>query len=99
MPKCIDVCKQKACETDINEKLGCNQMYSCSHGCKMRDLELDEQTCKKNCQRNGQSGCFPIVKGFTFQLCGPCTRKTCDVWPKVEECETGCSSYGKYLQF
>jgi hypothetical protein len=98
MSTCIDVCKKKACATDIDEKRGCNQMYSCSHGCKMRDLELDEQTCKTKCERDGQSGCFPVVKDYKFELCGPCTRTSCNGWPKVEECKTGCSNYGPFIK-
>ena len=94
MTRCIEACKQKACAPDIHEKKGCNQMYSCSHGCKMRQLGVDEQTCKNNCQRNGASGCFPKVSGHTFELCGACMRKGCATWPTPSECEIGCTEYG-----
>ena len=94
MAKCIESCKESACAPDIDEKNGCNQMYSCSHACKMRQLGLDETTCKANCKRNGTEGCQPTVNGYQFWLCNERNREGCSsYYPTVEECEMGCSSY------
>ena len=68
-------------------------MFSCSHGCQMRALGLDKESCNMMCDRNGQSGCFPTVNGYKFNLCKSCSREGCAKWPKVEECEVGCNSY------
>ena len=104
MATCIAACVEEACAPDVDLQNGCNQMFSCSHGCQMRALGLDKDTCVTNCDRNGQSGCSPEVNGYTFNLCGPCTREGCPTWPTVAECEVGCNNYGsmyhlKNLQF
>ena len=98
MTSCIESCKVKACSKDTDTKKGCNQMYSCSHGCKMRQLGVDKKTCEKNCQRKGSSGCSPKVNGFKFSLCTSCNREGCSKWPEIAECETGCRSFvGNYV--
>merc|ERR1712136_412770 len=90
---CIQKCVEEACAPDIHLQNGCNQMFSCSHGCQMRALGLDKESCNMKCDRNGQSGCYPTVNGYKFHLCKTCSREGCAKWPKVEECEVGCNSY------
>ena len=90
---CIQKCVEEACAPDIHLQNGCNQMFSCSHGCQMRALGLDKESCNMKCDRNGQSGCYPTVNGYQFHLCKSCSREGCAKWPKVEECEVGCNSY------
>jgi len=92
---CLDTCKQESgCTQDDDESNGCNQMYSCSHACKMRELGVDEQTCSEHCRRNGQSGCWPVVAGWQFRLCGACRRRGCRThWPSIQECQVGCRAY------
>ena len=92
--RCVDACKKTACESDTDLKNGCNQMYSCSHACKMRHLGVNEDQCRKNCNRNGGSGCSTTINGYQFALCGACNRGGCSTWPSVAECEIGCASYG-----
>ena len=98
LAKCRAACRDKACEFVSMVNLGCGQMYSCSHGCIMRNLGLDETTCKSNCNRNGESGCTPEVEGYQFKLCqDDCQRvpetPTCPKHPTVAECELGCTIY------
>ena len=99
MKKCRGECKDKACEATTHLKNGCGQMYSCSHGCKMRQLGVDETTCKSKCNRHGASGCSPEVENYKFNLCKECQRvpesEACPNHPTVAECELGCTSYGK----
>ena len=95
MTNCIEACKKKGCAPDIHLRNGCNQMYSCSHACKIRDLGVDEQTCKGHCIRTGQSGCFPTVFNYRFNLCRGCNRPGCSSWPSITECQIGCTNYGK----
>ena len=104
MTACIEACIEEACISDVDLQDGCNQMFSCSHGCQMRALGLDNETCVVNCDRNGQSGCSPEVNGYTFNLCAPCSRERCPKLPTVAECKVGCNNYGgmyhlKNLQF
>ena len=101
-----DALNNRDCEeADLDLKRGCNQMYSCSHACTMRHLGTDEDTCLDNCDRNGQSGCSPNMTlefdedqfDCEFSLCGSCKREGCSSkFPKTEECELGCKSYGMY---
>ena len=94
MDSCIEKCKTEACAPDIHLSNGCNQKFSCSHGCKMRSLGLDKESCKAKCDRNGQSGCSAEINGYTFNLCQSCSRDGCsDTWPTVAECEIGCMNY------
>ena len=95
MVRCIDACKKNACPPDVDLKQGCVQMYSCSHACKMRQLGIDEQSCKNNCNRDGESGCSPTVANYQFELCATCNRNGCPAWPTVDECHIGCTGYGK----
>ena len=98
MEVCIAQCKKNACEPDIDERKGCNQMYSCSHACKMRQLGVSKATCSKECIRNAESGCSPKVKGYRFELCGSCKRQGCPTWPSIKDCKVGCDSYrGSYF--
>ena len=98
LDQCLGTCKKDACETDLDLSKGCNQMYSCSHGCKIRQLGVDKNECIGHCNRNGQSGCNPTpVKGYEFELCGPCTRENCGAYPTIDECELGCHAYGKKI--
>ena len=94
MANCIEACIEEACISDVDLQDGCNQMFSCSHGCQMRALGLDNETCAVNCDRNGQSGCSPEVNGYTFNLCVPCSRERCPKLPTVAECTVGCNNYG-----
>ena len=74
-------------------------MYSCTHACKIRDLGVEEEECKKHCDRDGQSGCCsPNVNGYQFELCGPCIREGCGTFPTINECEIGCSGFVKVFQ-
>ena len=93
MTSCIESCKVKACSKDTDTKKGCNQMYSCSHGCKMRQLGVDKKTCEAKCQRHGDSGCKSEIDGYEFDLCRSCNRKGCSIFPTIGECEIGCSSF------
>ena len=99
LDKCLGTCKDEACATDLDMSKGCNQMYSCSHGCKIRQLGFDVDECHRHCNRNGESGCTPAVKGYEFALCGVCTRENCEKFPTIEECETGCNAYGNSLLY
>ena len=93
LDRCIEECDKKACSGDVNTRTGCNQMYSCAHACKIRNLGVQENSCRELCQRNGQSGCSPTVKGWQFNLCAPCQRAGCSTYPSVGECESGCNLY------
>merc|ERR1712115_68497 len=93
---CVENCRREACMSDDNTKVGCNQMFNCPQGCKMRDLGVPERKCKRKCKRNGQSGCSPVVKGFEFSLCRDCNRAGCPRWPEVDERKAGCSYYSYY---
>ena len=95
MIECLGACEKLGCPADLDLQKGCNQKYSCSHACKMRELGLDESKCKENCIRTGSSGCSPSINGYVFALCGPCTREGCPTWPTTDECEIGCRNYGK----
>ena len=104
MATCFEACIQEACVSDVHLQNGCSQMFSCSHGCQMRRLGLDKETCVANCDRNGHAGCSPEVNGYTFNLCEPCSREACAMFPTVAECAIGCNNYvGMYhlknLQF
>merc|ERR1719206_527365 len=90
---CIDQCKIETCYPDDNTKTGCNQMFNCPQACKMRDLGLSRTQCRAECQRTGESGCYPVVQGFKFNLCSGCNREGCSRWPSVEECVAGCDFY------
>ena len=77
-------------------------MFSCAHACTMRHLGIDEESCFKQCNRTGSSGCSPKLalddggKGCQFSLCGSCKRDGCSKrYPEISECELGCESYGK----
>jgi len=66
----------------------------------MHDLGVNENTCRHNCVRNGQSGCNPVVKGFRFELCRDCIGERkhpnptqCTRWPTIDECQLGCFYY------
>ena len=93
LDKCLGTCKEEACETDLDLSKGCNQMYSCSHACKIRQLGLDINQCKEQC--NSPAGCSPVVNEYEFSLCGSCTRENCGAYPTMEECLIGCYAYGK----
>ena len=93
---CLAACRNLGCPADLDLQKGCNQMYSCPHACKMRELGLDESECKQNCIRM-KSGCSPSTNGYVFALCGSCTRKGCPTFPTVDECQIGCRNYGKYF--
>merc|ERR1712038_761293 len=90
---CINKCEDNGCRPDIDKTVGCNQMYSCSHACVMRSRGVPRDQCIANCQRNGQSGCNPTVKGKTFDLCRGCNRQGCSRFPTVGECVAGCFYY------
>jgi hypothetical protein len=97
LDRCLATCKDQACESDYSLTRGCNQMFSCSHACKIRDLGVAQDQCEELCNRNGQSGCFEAVNGYEFSLCGPCKREGCNsTFPTIEECEIGCWP-GKYF--
>ena len=94
LEKCLDMCSAETCATDVKTDQGCNQMFSCPQGCKMRELGVSRQICEDKCERHGSSGCSPVINGFKFQLCGPCYREGgCAPWPTVEECKKGCQYY------
>merc|ERR1712142_917438 len=94
LSECVEICAVKACASDLNPQIGTNQMYSCPHACKIRDLSVDQTTCLQHCQRTGWSGCHPKVEGFTFNLCGPPRPvDQCTKHPSIEECEIGCKEY------
>ena len=99
MEQCLGECEKRACQTVADEQKGCSQMFSCSHGCKMRQLGLPKGECIGNCQRNGSSGCRADVRGYTFKLCASCEGQGCSAkGPTIEECEIGCTRYdGKFL--
>ena len=100
LQQCLGECEKRACQTVTDEKKGCSQMFSCSHGCKMRQLGVEELECKSNCQRTGSSGCSPEVRGYTFNLCASCEGQGCSPngRPTIDECEIGCTSYdGRFL--
>ena len=66
----------------------------------MRDLGLDKTSCKANCQRVHNSGCNPVVNGYTFNLCGHGVHPDpkCKVGqgtgdPLIADCELGCETY------
>jgi len=90
---CVEQCKTEMCYSDDDTKDGCNQMFNCPQACMMRHLGLSENRCRSRCERNGQSGCSPTVKGFRFNLCGPCNRWGCPTWPTVRECQASCAFY------
>ena len=91
---CVSACAVKACVSDLDTKKGTNQMYSCPHACKIRDLGVDQTVCLQHCQRTARSGCDPKVEGFTFNLCGPPrSEEQCTMHPSIEECEIGCKAY------
>ena len=94
LDKCVDECSKKACAVDLHLRYGCNQMFKCAQACKMRDCGLTVTECRQKCQRNGQAGCFPLVKGWRYHLCAACNRAGCTTWPFVQECEVGCDVYG-----
>lgn len=74
-------------------------MFSCVHGCIMREEGAGQPECNEKCDRHGTSGCSPQVQGVTFDLC-----KTCDdgggdeadqnVYSMPEGCRHGCDFYG-----
>ncbi|XP_066916144.1 uncharacterized protein [Clytia hemisphaerica] len=102
MEACLSECG-KHCGNTLMEK-GSYQKYDCIHACKMRDLGLDKEACKVECQRlNPVSGCNPIVLGYTFNLCvhgfNPtnCSGNTAYPQrtgnPPIEHCKLGCDTY------
>ena len=93
--KCLAFCTTISCQSNSKIESGCNQMYSCKHACKIRDLGENEEQCKKHCQRKGNSGCGPQVNGYQFALCRACGVGECNKSPTVDECENGCANYGK----
>merc|ERR1712051_816235 len=90
---CLDLCQTSSCQKDRDVQRGCNQMLTCAHGCKLRQLGLKKRACFKKCDRNGQSGRSLTVKGWTFKLAGKCNRRGCTKWPKKKECKQGCKFY------
>ena len=92
---CLEECKKNACNTDLDYSKGCNQMFSCSHACKMRDLGVSQDDCNQNCQRNENSGCTVTIKEHTFSLCEECNRAACEPKnsPTIDECKIGCKKY------
>ena len=92
---CLEECKKSACKTDLDFSKGCNQMFSCSHACKMRDLGVSQDECNQNCERNTGSGCTTTIKGHTFSLCEECNRAACEPTngPTIDECKIGCKKY------
>merc|ERR1712141_671440 len=67
LDKCLDLCKEDVCNDGLDFVKGCNQMYSCSHACKIRELGVTKDECKRHCNRDGQSGCSPSVMGWEFE--------------------------------
>ncbi|XP_066932583.1 putative tyrosinase-like protein tyr-3 [Clytia hemisphaerica] len=90
---CLNACSEFACASDTSLQKGCNQMFSCTHACKMRQLGVTVGSCRTKCERNGQSGCFPNVNGYTFNLCVDCSREGCPTYPTVDECKIGCDYF------
>ena len=93
MARCVEECDKTECAGDVNPRTGCNQMYSCAHACKIRDLGVAGNHCREMCQRNGQSGCSPTVRGWQFNLCRACNRAGCSTYPSIGECVRGCDIY------
>ena len=70
---------------------GSHQKFSCIHACKFRELGLTKTECKSKCI---ETGCSPVVNGFTFDLCR--SDPVCpddEKMPKLEHCELGCDSF------
>ena len=79
--------------------IGHNQMFSCVHGCIMREEGAGQPECNEKCDRHGSSGCFPQVQGVTFDLCKKCDDGGGDeadqnVYSMPEGCRHGCDFYG-----
>ena len=91
--RCVEECDKTECAGYVNPRTGCNQMYSCAHACKIRDLGVAGNHCREMCQRNGQSGCSPTVRGWQFDLCRDCNRAGCSTYPSIGECVRGCDIY------
>uniref|UniRef100_A0A7M5X7H7 Uncharacterized protein n=1 Tax=Clytia hemisphaerica TaxID=252671 RepID=A0A7M5X7H7_9CNID len=92
--KCTDICKVNACASDIHAFKGCRGMFSCSHGCKIRELGIEVEDCVTHC--NGRSGCTVDIRNHVFHLCETCNRNGCTPSdsPTIDECLIGCHSYG-----
>ena len=96
LDECIAACQQKACQSESDIKNGCNQMFSCPHGCQIRHLGNTKDQCLNHCNRQGDSGCYPRVNDYVFNLCSSCNRDGCSSgWPSLAECEIGCANYGE----
>ena len=101
LTQCIETCKNTSCG-NMDLKKGCNQMYSCSHACQIRHLGVNQTQCRKECEKRnsgaGNNGCKPQIAGYEFSLCNDCIDHGCSKSrPTVNECETGCASYGKII--
>ncbi|XP_066910871.1 uncharacterized protein [Clytia hemisphaerica] len=90
---CFDECR-KTCATDIRPVFGCNQKFSCSNACKLRQMGSSITDCKLICQRPMDSDCYPDYHGHYFYPCYSCNRDSCPgSTPPISECENGCESY------
>ncbi|XP_066915971.1 coadhesin-like [Clytia hemisphaerica] len=90
---CTEVCKREACASDIHESESCNERFSCSNACKLRDLGTSARSCSHRC---GKTICRShTISGLIFDLCKPCKRNGCEPkdGPTVDECKLGCNSY------
>ena len=94
MTGCLKACEEKACSTDLRLTKGCDKKFSCSHGCKIRSLGVNQNNCKTHCDQQ-TSGCNPIINSHRFKLCKSCKRTgdNCSASPSADECKIGCTYY------